>query len=148
MSRTALALFCAIAAIGLSPLAARAQSADILDRTLADIRGVDGSAGWRDQAHRRDRLDAVEGYPEFAEQESAIRVSLDSGLSEGQLDRNDFLIFGRQLHQTELLEARDMRLYGETLSAADRDLILGELNELLLQIDEARGQLIEARGQR
>lgn len=93
---------------------------------------------WRDGAHHRDRMDAVEGWPEFAAEEARIRAALDEGVRRGWLDRNDYLIFGRQLHQTELHEARERRLHGDRIPRAERELIRANLEELRRQIDETR----------
>ena len=150
MSRTALTLLGALVAFGVPPLTVLAQSAsgsDVLDRVLNDVRGGD-LAMWTDVSHRRDRIDAVPGCPEFSAQEAAIRSSLDAGQAEGWLDRNDFLIFGRQLHQTELLEARELRLHGETLSDTDRNLIRGELDELRVQLADTRARTDMTQAQR
>lgn len=142
MARTLFVAFGALLAFGAPPLNAAAQA---LSEPAAEGWRGDDAAGyreavWRDAAHRRDRLDAVPGYPEFAPDEAALRAALDAGLAQGWLDRDDFLIFGRQLHQTELLEARDLRLYGDNLSDTDRDLIRGELDELRGQLDETRAR--------
>jgi hypothetical protein len=93
-------------------------------------------ARWSDAAHHRDRIALVRGAPEFANQESALRSQFDAGLREGWLDRDDFLIFGRQLHQTELDELRAMRRNGGTLSENDRAFIQNTLDEVHKQLDD------------
>jgi hypothetical protein len=98
----------------------------------------DPADSWKDDAHRRDRIDAVRGHPDFAEEEARIRSDLDAGLAQGWLDRDDFLIFGRQLHQTEIHEAREMRIHGYTLPRAEHELIRANLKELRHQLDESR----------
>jgi hypothetical protein len=129
MCRWVLTLFAASAAIFSLPVSASAQS----------WQGSQASYNsWSDDAHRRDRIDAVRGHPEFAGEEERIRSELDEGLAQGWLDRDDFLIFGRQLHQTELHEAREMREHGEDLPRAERALIRSNLAELRHQLDQSR----------
>jgi len=93
-------------------------------------------ARWSDAAHHRDRIALVRGAPEFANQESALRSEFDAGLREGWLDHDDFLIFGRQLHQTGLDELKAMRRNGGTLSDNDRAFIQNTLDEVHKQLDE------------
>jgi hypothetical protein len=93
-------------------------------------------ARWSDAAHHRDRIALVRGAPEFSNQESALRSQFDAGLREGWLDRDDFLIFGRQLHQTELDELKAMRRNGGTLSENDRAFIQNTLDEVHKQLDD------------
>jgi hypothetical protein len=100
--------------------------------------GGTAASAWRDDAHRRDRTEAVDGLPEFAAEEAHIRAEMDAGVREGWLDRNDFLIFGRQLHQTELHEARQRRLHGSSPPRAERVLIRNNLDELRRQLDDTR----------
>lgn len=104
------------------------------DRPNADVQ----AEAWRDAAHRRDRIDAVEGSQEFAREESRMRAEFDAGLAEGWLNHDDFLIFGRQLHQTELHEARVLRVHNGEMPRAERALIRSNLEELRRQLEETR----------
>ncbi len=125
------------------PLTASAQGqigADPTSDSRRNAEPAEGQGGWTDAAHARDRLDAVHGAPEFAEEEARIRAALDSARAQGWIDHNDFLIFGRQLHQTELHEAREMRLHRGALPRSERALVQSNLEELIRQISEARRQ--------
>ena len=98
----------------------------------------DHGADWSDDAHRRDRVDTVRVDAQFADNEAGIRSQLDAGLAQGWLDRDDFLIFARQLHQTELREVREQRVYGGAVPEHRSALIRGELDELRRQLDNTR----------
>jgi hypothetical protein len=93
---------------------------------------------WRDDAHRRARIDAVRGHPDFAGEEARIREDLDAGLEQGWLTRDDFLIFGRQLHQTEVRESTLMFRYSDSLPLEERAGIRYALDQLRRQLDETR----------
>ena len=100
----------------------------------------DHGGDWSDDAHRRDRIDIVRVDAQFADNEAGIRSRLDAGLAQGWLDHDDFLIFARQLHRTELREAREQRIYGGAVPERRSALIRGELDELRRQLDDARRQ--------
>lgn len=95
---------------------------------------------WSDDAHRRDRVDTIRVDARFADNEAGIRSQLDAGLAQGWLDHDDFLIFARQLHQTELREAREQRGYGGAVPERRSALIRAELDELRHQLDDTRRQ--------
>ena len=126
-----------------SPLAAQAREArdhDDPPGAAAYVPFADQRTDWADAAHRRDRIDAVGGYAEFADDEAELRSALDAGLARGWLDRDDFLIFARQLHQTELHEAREMRLHGPRLSQEERAFIRGTLEEAYRQLKDIHAE--------
>ena len=102
--------------------------------------GRDQGPDWSDDAHRRDRVDTVRVDARFADNEAGIRSQLDAGLAQGWLDHDDFLIFARQLHQTELREAREQRVYAGAVPERRSALIRAELDELRRQLDDTRRQ--------
>ena len=100
----------------------------------------DYGADWSDDAHRRDRVENVRVDAQFADNEAGICSQLDAGLAQGWLDHDDFLIFARQLHQTELREVREQRAFGGAVPENRSALIRAELDELRRQLDGARRQ--------